>query len=230
MKTISEVGLKLIKSFEGCSLIAYDDLQPKAELSLSSKIIGTLTIGWGHTGNVKIGQTITQSEADSLLLTDMIKYIGYVNNPSYVPLTKQLNQNQFDALVSFCYNCGQGNLKTLCANRSLEQISNKLLEYNKSKGNVLTGLVRRREAEKQLFDKKETKPIEQNNLESRIAELEENVKKIIIALTTVADSLAIIPPPDWFVKEFPNALNLINDKTGTKDFWRAFAIALRIIK
>ena len=64
------------------------------------------------------------------------------------------NQNQFDALVSFTYNCGVGNLKNLTQSgkRALAQISVKLLLYNKAGGVVLRGLQRRRTAEKELFD------------------------------------------------------------------------------
>lgn len=65
--------------------------------------------------------TITQAQADSFLVADLSKFEGYVN-----ALGKQLNQNQFDALVSFAYNCGAGNLRTLCANRTLPQIANKI--------------------------------------------------------------------------------------------------------
>ena len=80
---------------------------------------------------------------------DLKKFETYVNNKSYVP--HQLNQNQFDALVSFTYNCGPGNLKKLVANRTLPEIANEILSYNKSKGKYLRGLARRREAERKLF-------------------------------------------------------------------------------
>ena len=235
MKTISDEGLNLIKSFEGCHLTAYDDLQPKVNLAPSTKIKGTLTIGWGHTGNVKIGQTITQDEADTLLLKDLTKSISYVNNSAYVQFTDQLNQNQFDALVSFCFNCGQSNLKSLCNNRTVNQIPDKILLYNKSKGIVLPGLTRRRQAEKQLYEKA-VDTVEQNNakkivdLENRINSLEEVVRTIITSLTKVTDKVAEIPTPDWFIQEFPESLNLVNQKTGTETFWRAFAVALRIYK
>lgn len=64
------------------------------------------------------------------------------------------NQNQFDALVSFTYNCGAGNLKNLTQSgkRTIAQISEKLLLYNKAGGVTLLGLQRRRVAEKVLFD------------------------------------------------------------------------------
>lgn len=232
MRTISNEGLQLIKSFEGCRLTAYDDLQPRINLTDDTEIIGTLTIGWGYTSNVYIGQTISQEEADALLLETIKRYVGYVNSYYFVPITEQLNQNQFDALVSFCYNCGQGNLKLLCQNRTVEEIAISLRDFTKSKGTVLLGLVRRREAEKLLFEKAVEEMENPNNAELllKINELEEIVKKTIMALTQISDRLADIPAPDWFVNEFPSALELLNQKSGTIDFWRAFAITLRIVQ
>lgn len=139
-RKISEKGLNLIKQFEGCRLRAY---QCSA---------GVWTIGYGHTVGVRQGQTITQAQAEEYLKQDCKKFENYVNNKSYVPITEQLNQNQFDALVSFAYNCGQGNLKTLCAGRSTAQIAAALPKYNKAAGKVLSGLVRRRAAEQKLFN------------------------------------------------------------------------------
>ena len=106
-------GIKLIQSCESCKLTAYQGQDEKY-----------LTIGWGHYGpDVKAGQTMTQSEADALFVKDLSQYEKYVNDSSYVTITKQLTQNQFDALVSFCYNCGQGRLRELCLNKTAEQIS-----------------------------------------------------------------------------------------------------------
>ena len=142
-RQISKNGISLIKKFEGCKLTAYKCIP-------SEKYY---TIGWGHYGaDVKEGMTITQAEADDLFLKDIQKYVDYVNNKSYVPLTDLLNQNQFDALVSFCYNCGCGSLKKLCAGRSLEAIVSLLPSYNKASGQVLAGLTRRRAAEVKLFN------------------------------------------------------------------------------
>lgn len=131
---ISQVGIDLIKSFEDCVLTAY--LCPS----------NVWTIGYGHTTGVYQGQTITKEQAEQYLKEDIVKYENYVNNTGLV-----LNQNQFDALVSFTYNCGSGNLKKLIANRSLSEIADAILLYNKSCGTVLKGLVRRREVERKLF-------------------------------------------------------------------------------
>lgn len=135
-KTTSQVGINLIKEFEGCVLYAYDDRT------------GVWTIGYGHTVGVKKGDEITQSQAESYLKSDLKIYEDNVNNTSLI-----LNQNQFDALVSFTYNCGAGSLKTLINVRKLPQIAEALLLYNKAGGKKLAGLVRRRQAEKVLFEK-----------------------------------------------------------------------------
>ena len=145
MKT-SQVGIDLIKSFEGCKLTAY------------KCSAGVNTIGFGNTyyknGNkVKIGDKITQDEANKLFLDLLPKYEKTVLDAIKVPLT----QNQFDALVSFCWNCGSS--KTL-----FKMVNEKFSEMNivgfwtshyiMGGGKVLPGLVRRRKAESVLFVKK----------------------------------------------------------------------------
>ncbi|MGZ0043386.1 glycoside hydrolase family protein [Paenibacillus ottowii] len=144
IRKISKEGLSLIKNFEGCRLTAYKPVPTEQYW----------TIGWGHYGSdVKQGMTITQAQADAMLAEDMGKYEAYVNNPAYVPITNSLNQNQFDALVSFCYNCGAGNLKSLCKGRTAAQIGPSIMKYDKAGGKVLAGLTRRRNAEWGLFNK-----------------------------------------------------------------------------
>ena len=133
MKTNSK-GIELIKSFEGCSLVAY-----KCPANV-------WTIGYGHTQGVTQGMSITQKQADEYLKADLAKYEKYVEDTKLV-----LNENQFSALVSFAYNCGNGNLKKLIANRTLSEIAEAMLLYKKANGVVLNGLVRRRKAERELF-------------------------------------------------------------------------------
>ena len=149
MKTSSQ-GVSLIKQFEGCRLKAY------------KCPAGVWTIGYGHTAGVKEGDTITQETADAYLRNDLAKYEKAVQNYDGI---YHFNQNQFDALVSFTYNCGVGNLKNLTQNgkRTLAQISVKLPLYNKAGGVVLRGLQRRRAAEKELFDT----PIKSNKTDTK---------------------------------------------------------------
>nr|DAI37636.1 MAG TPA: Lysozyme [Bacteriophage sp.] len=94
-RKIGQAGLNLIKQFEGCRLTAYQCAA------------GVWTIGYGHTSGVKKGMTITQAQADAYLKQDCEKFEKYVNSAAYVPITESLNQNQFDALVSFAFNLGQ---------------------------------------------------------------------------------------------------------------------------
>lgn len=136
MKT-SLTGIDLIKRFEGCRLSAYKPV-PTEQF---------YTIGYGHYGaDVAPNMTITQAAADALLVKDLERFEYQVNDTGL-----SLNQNQFDALVSFTYNCGGRNLLQLVKNRSLDQIADALLLYNKAGGKVLDGLTRRRKAERELF-------------------------------------------------------------------------------
>jgi len=132
---IGQKGEELIKFFEGLYLEAY------------KCPAGVWTIGWGHTAGVKQGDKITKQQAQELFENDMKVYEGHVNRIVKLPL----NQNQFDALVSFCYNCGQGNLQKLVKGRNHEQIAKTMLLYNKANGKVLKGLKTRREMEQKLF-------------------------------------------------------------------------------
>lgn len=135
----SQNGIDLIKRFEGCRLTAYKPVAAEKYY----------TIGYGHYGSdVKKGQTITQAQAEALLKNDLVRYENYVKQ--YVKFG--MNQNQFDALVSFCYNCGAGSLQTLVRNRQPATVAEKMLLYNKGAGGVvLAGLTKRRQAERELF-------------------------------------------------------------------------------
>ena len=135
-KLISKKGIDLIKSFEGCKLKEY------------RCPAGVLTIGYGHTGDVKEGQVITQAQADSLLVKDLQRFVDGVNKLLKVEVT----QCQFDALESFSYNCGLGSLQksTLlkCVNAKWwTNASKEFLKWNKAGSKVLAGLTRRRIAE-----------------------------------------------------------------------------------
>lgn len=140
---ISNIGLSLIKKFEGCCLTAY------------RCPAGVLTIGYGHTKGVTEGMTITKEQAEAYLLADVAWAEKAVND--YMD-TYNWNQNQFDALVSFTFNCGAGNLKTLLRDgcRTIAEISEKIPAYNKANGETLPGLERRRAEERKLFDKATT--------------------------------------------------------------------------
>lgn len=153
-KRIGQAGLALIKQYEGCRLAAY------------RCAAGVWTIGYGHTAGVHSGMTITQAQADAYLRQDIAKFEGYVNNPVCVPITANLNQNQFDALVSFVFNLGAGNLRKLCKGRTAAQIAQAMTQYCKANGKVLAGLRRRRAAEQALFNKPVSAATPAQNTES----------------------------------------------------------------
>ena len=138
---ISQKGISLIKSFEGLSLKAYKDS------------VGVTTIGYGSTGpHVSMGQTITEAQAESLLKNDLSRFEKGVSDL----VTAPLNQNQFDALVSFSFNLGLGNLKSSTLLRKLNSLdysgaAKEFERWNKAGGKVLAGLTRRRIAERDLF-------------------------------------------------------------------------------
>lgn len=140
MKTGIE-GIELIKYFEGCKLEAY--LCPA----------NVWTIGYGHTSGVKPGDVITPDEADALLAKDLEEFEGYVDRM----VTYELNQNQFDSLVSWTFNLGPSNLGKSTLLRKLnageiEEVPAQIKRWNRAGGKVLAGLTRRREAEARLFE------------------------------------------------------------------------------
>ncbi len=138
---ISDKGVDLIAGYEGCRLEAY--VCPA----------GAWTIGYGHTEGVKKGDRLaSEGEAKKLLKKDLEKYGGYVNDfMEKGTISFPLNQNQFDALTSFCYNCGKGNLQRLVSGRDADTVAQKMLQYNKANKKELPGLKRRREEESALF-------------------------------------------------------------------------------
>lgn len=149
---ISNKSTDLIIHFETLRLTAYDDLQPHLILNQNSVLKGTLTIGYGHTSNVYIGQKITKEQAFELLKEDLLNSQNSINSLVTVPL----NQNQFDALVSFVYNIGHTAFKKSTLLKKLNNndylgASNEFKRWNKAKGQILDGLIDRRLKEKNLF-------------------------------------------------------------------------------
>ena len=143
-KTSIEVVEK-IKSFE--------ELRIKSYRCSANK----LTIGYGHTKDVKENQTISVEQAEDFLNEDLKTYENYVDNLE-MKYGYFFTQNQFDALVDFAYNVGIGNLKssTLLKKVNAKNFSGAALEFikwNKADGKVLPGLTKRRTAEKDLFIK-----------------------------------------------------------------------------
>lgn len=142
MKT-SIVGRNLIKIFEGYRDTAY--LDP----------VGIWTIGYGHTQGVHEGDTVTEEQADVFLQQDLKAAEDTVNATEL-----ELNQLQFDALVSLVYNIGSGNFNSSTLLKQLRQstkpgatIEKWWKVWNRAGGKVLPGLNRRRDAEYILYSK-----------------------------------------------------------------------------
>lgn len=139
MKT-SQRGIELIKKHEGLRLSAY--LCPA----------GVPTIGYGHTKGVKLGQVITEAEAEQFLIEDLKTSEQEIDRHNL-----QLNQNQFDALVSFVFNVGAGNFRSSTLLRRVKlnpddrDIENQFKRWAYAKGRVLPGLVKRRNDEAKLY-------------------------------------------------------------------------------
>lgn len=135
-----EKGLELIKQFEGLRLEAY--LCPA----------GVWTIGYGHTAGVSAGDIITSEQADSYLRQDLAGAEKAVNHAVSVAI----NQNQFDALVSFTFNLGAGNFQKSTLLKKMNSgdyqgAADQFLVWVKAGGKKLSGLVARRQAERALF-------------------------------------------------------------------------------
>lgn len=137
---VDEKGYNLIKQFEGLRLTAY------------RCPAGKWTIGYGHTKGVKKGMYISKAVATHFLIEDVQRVEPTINSYDGI---YHWTQNEFDALASFAFNCGIGNLKKLLkyGQRTKSQIADAILLYNKANGRVLRGLVRRRKAERELFVK-----------------------------------------------------------------------------
>jgi len=139
LRNISAKGLDMIKSFEGLRLKAYKAVPTEK----------FYTIGYGHYGSdVKKDMVISKDRAEVLLRQDLESAIRNVNtyNSKY-----NFNQNEFDALVSFAFNVGSIHQLTALGTRSKKTIANKILQYTKSGGKVIKGLVTRRQKEHDLF-------------------------------------------------------------------------------
>jgi lysozyme len=137
----SSTGFALTRSFEGLRLNSYQDCG------------GIWTIGYGHTGpEVHEGQRISELEAEALLRADLSTAIACVHRAVRV----KIDQNQFDALVDFCFNTGRGNFlkSSLLRYVNLGEFASAVIQLGlwvHAGGEIVPGLVRRRAAEAALF-------------------------------------------------------------------------------
>ena len=113
---------------------------------------GVLTIGVGHTGGVKEGDSITEEECQKIFHDDCARFQKEASRL----ITVQVNETQFVALMSFIFNFGTEKFKRSSVLRNLNngavtQAAESFLLWNKVNGKVSKGLVRRRKAERALF-------------------------------------------------------------------------------
>lgn len=137
----SQACIDLVKASEGCRLTAYRDA------------VGILTIGYGSTGGIKEGQTITQEQAEEMLIDDLDAAAEAVRKLVTVPL----NQGQFDALCDFVFNLGEGRLRDSTLLRLLNhgrygEAAAQFRFWVMAGGHPLPGLVKRRAAERAMFE------------------------------------------------------------------------------
>ncbi len=140
-RTIGAAGLDLIRFYEKMRRVAY--LPTRHDVP---------TIGWGHTRGVKLGDTCTPEQAEAWLKSDCFDAERSVLRRVLVPL----NQNQFDALVSFVFNVGDTAFRgsTLLAKLNKSDYIGASMEFprwDKQNGRVLAGLTSRRFREQTLF-------------------------------------------------------------------------------
>ena len=160
-RAISKRGLEFIKGYESFVPYVYDDLLPPVRGKYrewdGGAVRGTLTIGYGHTNaathplKIKRGLRISEAQAEEVLAADLHDVERDVNRLVKVPIT----QGQFDALVSFAFNCGAGALANLIRPLNAGNPNGtraKFDLYIRSKGKVLKGLVRRRNGEQEMWD------------------------------------------------------------------------------
>lgn len=137
---ISDKGIELIKTFEGCKLTAYRDS------------VGVWTIGYGHTRGVRRGDVISMSKAIDYLREDLIPVEREINN-----MGVSLQQGQYDALCSWIFNLGVGNFRSstmrkyILARKSSDEITAQMIRWHRAGGKPLLGLKRRRVAEANMW-------------------------------------------------------------------------------
>lgn len=147
--TLSPEGEEFIKSFEGFSLTVYKD------------IVGLLTVGWGCRTNMPEGTVITQDEAESMFQKRVSPLISFIESVVAVSINAQrspekMTQGNFDALVSFAYNVGIHALQTSTLlekflDGDITGAADQFLAWDHAGGKIVPGLLRRREAERELF-------------------------------------------------------------------------------
>ncbi|MEZ7766226.1 lysozyme [Haemophilus parahaemolyticus] len=201
---ISTQGLDEIKKSEALSLKAYQDTG------------GVWTIGYGHTGKVGgvpvgSGMTITKDQAEKLLQNDVSIFENAIKKGVKVPLT----QNQYDALVNFSYNIGDGAFLKSTLLRRLNQgdyqaAADQMLRWNKDNGEVIQGLTNRRERERAMFLGQDYTPGQRSNVVMP-TDVDELIDAPIIKPQSIANTLTSNFAPAETSGGFTDAFNQLNN-------------------
>ena len=144
MRQVNQVGIDLIRRFEGCRLEAYPDPGTGGD---------PWTIGYGATGpGIEPGVIWTQEEAEARLIEDVQRFADAVERA----LTVDVSDNEFAAMVSLAFNIGAGafrksTLLRLVNDGHFEAAAQQFERWNRAGGRVMAGLTRRRQAERDLF-------------------------------------------------------------------------------
>lgn len=214
-RRMNQAGLNLLTSFEGCELAAYDDGG------------GVWTIGYGHTQDVYPGMTITQAQAEQWLLDDLDQFETYVEDAVNV----SLNENQFSALVCFCFNVGPGaegfggsTLLRLLNQGNYAGAADQFPVWNKVDGEPWLGLTRRRLAERSLFLSQPWQPFLTYTGDGTVASRTlkrtqpamqgEDVRQIQTALLKAGFSLGADGADGYFGPATEQAVKQFQQKTG----------------
>lgn len=133
-------AIDIVKSFEGCKLVAYQDVR------------GIWTIGYGHTKGVYPGMTCTQAQADAWLIADLQEASSELLQVSPGPFAPGAQ----DALISFVFNLGIGDYRSSTLREYVHAqdwpaVKTEFLKWDHSGGQVIAGLLRRREAESAMI-------------------------------------------------------------------------------
>ena len=194
---LSDEGLRLIKSFEG-----YHEAREDGSCEAYQCPAGVWTIGWGCTKGVNQGMIWTAEEAEAAFRYELRGFEAGVARVT----TVDLNQNQFDALVSFAYNCGIGALERSSLLKAVnrqqwDKAAAAFHDWNKGGGKVLPGLVQRRAREAALFMKPAHAP-EAPSMPQAVTKSVNVGKKAVATVATAAGAVApeaaknLPPPPD----------------------------------
>lgn len=206
---LSPEGLRLIISFEG-----YHSRQEDGSCKAYKCPAGVWTCGWGCTVGVTPNTHWTEAEASERLASELAKFEAAVLKHVTVPLT----QNQFDALVSFAYNCGEGALKRSNLLKRVnasqpESAAKEFQKWNQGGGRVLNGLVARRAREAALY----LKPMDEPDMPIMAQAVEPSVKPSRPAIATVAAVAATVVP----LAPLPAIPEVVTQSVANAESWKA---------